>query len=219
MPDIIFNGTAGRLEGRYSPSKSPNAPIALLMHPHPQHGGTMNNKVVYLLHKAFRQNGFATLRFNFRGVNRSQGEYDKGKGELADATHALEWLQTVHKNAPQIWVAGFSFGSWISMQLLMRRPEISGFISVSPPANKYDFSFLAPCPCGGLVVQGTSDTVVTTESVDELVAMIREQRGDDAIDYRTLNKGDHFFRGMENDLLDNLSGYIDSKMRYRMVAE
>ncbi len=219
MPEVIFSGPSGRLEGRYTPSTNPNAPIALIMHPHPQHGGTMNNKVVYLLHKSFKENGFATLRFNFRGVGRSQGEYDEGKGELADATAALEWLQTVHKNASQIWVGGFSFGSWISMQLLMRRPEISGFVSISPPANKYDFSFLAPCPCGGLIIQGNQDRIVRQDSVDELAYIVKEQRGEDAIDYRVIDGGDHFFRGMEDTLQENLTEYIRLTQEYRMVAE
>jgi alpha/beta superfamily hydrolase len=99
----------------------------------------MNNRVVYNLHYAFHEMGFTVLRFNFRGVGRSQGEYDQGVGELSDAASALDYLQSMNPNAKHCWVAGFSFGAWIGMQLLMRRPEITGFISVSPPANMYDF--------------------------------------------------------------------------------
>jgi alpha/beta superfamily hydrolase len=104
--------------------------------------------------------GFSTLRFNFRGVGRSQGSFDRGEGELSDAASALDWLQTYNPNAQFCWIAGFSFGAWIGMQLLMRRPEIESFIAVSPPANIYDFTFLAPCPSSGLVLQGDQDTVV-----------------------------------------------------------
>lgn len=132
MPDVIFNGPEGRLEGRYQPGKTPNAPVALILHPHPQFGGTMNNKVVYHLFHAFAQRGFATLRFNFRGVGRSQGEFDNGIGELSDAAAALDWLQTFNTDAPATWVAGFSFGAWISMQLLMRRPEIQALFLLPP---------------------------------------------------------------------------------------
>ena len=139
MPEIILNGPEGRLEGRYQQSATPNAPIALMLHPHPQHGGTMNNKVVYSLYQSFQRQGFSVLRFNFRGVGRSQGKFDRGEGELSDAAAALDWLQSWNQNAAQCWIAGFSFGAWIGMQLLMRRPEISGFISVAPPANVYDF--------------------------------------------------------------------------------
>jgi alpha/beta superfamily hydrolase len=150
-----FPGPEGRLEGRYHPQKAKDAPIAIILHPHPQFGGTMNNRVVYNLHYAFHEMGFTVLRFNFRGVGRSQGEYDQGVGELSDAASALDYLQSMNPNAKHCWVAGFSFGAWIGMQLLMRRPEITGFISVSPPANMYDFSFLAPCPSSGLIINGT----------------------------------------------------------------
>src|SRR3982750_5019435 len=99
MPEIILNGPEGRLEGRYQQSATPNAPIALFLHPHPQHGGTMNNRVVYSLFHAYTRRGFSTLRFNFRGVGRSQGTYDRGEGELSDAAAALDWLQTFNPNA------------------------------------------------------------------------------------------------------------------------
>ena len=85
MPDVIFNGPEGRLEGRYHVVRRANAPIALLLHPHPEHGGTMNNKIVYTLYQAFARRGFAALRFNFRGVGRSQGGFDRGDGSLSAA--------------------------------------------------------------------------------------------------------------------------------------
>ena len=83
MPEVIFNGPAGRLEGRYQPSKEKSAPIAIILHPHPQFGGTMNNQIVYQLFYMFQKRGFTTLRFNFRGIGRSQGEFDHGAGELS----------------------------------------------------------------------------------------------------------------------------------------
>ena len=94
MPEVIFNGTEGRLEGRYHHSKRPSAPIALMLHPHPLHGGTMNNRVVFALFQAFQKRGYSVLRFNFRGVGRSQGRFDSGPGELSDAASALDWMQT-----------------------------------------------------------------------------------------------------------------------------
>jgi hypothetical protein len=204
MPEIILNGPEGRLEGRYQQSATPNAPIALMLHPHPQHGGTMNNKVVYSLYQAFQRQGFSVLRFNFRGVGRSQGKFDRGEGELSDAAAALDWLQSWNQNATQCWIAGFSFGAWIGMQLLMRRPEISGFISVAPPANVYDFSFLAPCPSSGLMVQGDQDTVVPQEAVAKLVQKLSHQRGI-KIDYRVIPGASHFF----NEHLDTLAETVD----------
>ena len=92
MPEVILPGASGRIEGRYSPGKRPNAPIALILHPHPKAGGHMNNPVAVTLHQLFQQRGFATLRYNSRGVGKSQGEFDSGIGELADAATALDWL-------------------------------------------------------------------------------------------------------------------------------
>lgn len=207
MPEVIFNGPAGRLDGRYSHSKQPNAPLALVLHPNPEHGGTMNNKVTYHLFQSFAERGFSTLRFNFRGVGRSQGIFDKGEGELSDAASALDWMQELNPNAPYVWIGGFSFGAWIGMQLLMRRPEIRGFISVAPPANLYDFSFLAPCPTSGLILQGARDDIVPEPHVEKLVQKLQAQRGI-AIDYRTIDGANHFF----NDQTETLVAHIHDHM-------
>ena len=207
MPDVIINGPEGRLEGRYLHSKEPNAPIAIVLHPHPQHGGTMNNKVVYNVFHTFAKQGFSVLRFNFRGVGRSQGTYDRGEGELSDAASALDWLQSVNQSAGGCWVAGFSFGAWIGMQLLMRRPEIAGFISVSPPANMYDFSFLAPCPSSGLIVQGEKDTLVPEPSVSKLVTKLQSQRGIE-IDYRVVPGAEHFFKDEMDELCSHIADHL-----------
>ncbi len=207
MPDVIFNGPDGRLEGRYQHNRDPNAPIALMLHPHPQHSGTMNNKVVYSMYQAFARRGFSVLRFNFRGVGRSQGSYDRGEGELSDAASALDWLQTYNQNADACWIAGFSFGAWIGMQLLMRRPEISGFVSISPPANLYDFSFLAPCPSSGLVVHGEQDELVPEPSVAKLVEKLGHQRNLE-IDYRVIPGASHFYHDNMEDLIGHLDDYL-----------
>lgn len=208
MAEIIFNGPAGRIEGRYSHSKTPNAPLALILHPHPEQGGTMNNKIAYSLFHTFVARGFSALRFNFRGVGRSQGVFDRGEGELSDAASALDWMQEINRNAPYVWVAGFSFGAWIGMQLLMRRPEIQGFVSVAPPANIYDFSFLAPCPSSGLIVQGGKDNVVPASSVEKLVQKLRSQRGIE-IDYRTLDDANHFFHNHVDLLCDTVHDHMN----------
>ena len=209
MPEVIINGPEGRIEGRYQHSKEPNAPIALLLHPHPQHGGTMNNKIVYALFRAFTKRGFSTLRFNFRGVGRSQGSFDRGEGELSDAASALDWLQTYNPNAAGCWIGGFSFGAWIGMQLLMRRPEIDSFISIAPPASMYDFSFLAPCPVSGLVVQGDKDEVVAEAAVSKLVHKLHNQR-EITIDYRVVGGANHFFHNHLDDLTEAVGDYLST---------
>ena len=211
MPEVIFNGPEGRLDGRYHHAKTENAPIALMLHPHPQHGGTMNNKIVYSLYQVFVRRGFSVLRFNFRGVGRSQGRFDNGQGELSDAASALDWMQTYNPNATHCWIAGFSFGAWIGMQLMMRRPEISGFISVAPPASHHDFSFLAPCPASGLIIHGEKDDMVPVAAVDKLAQKVSSQKTI-SIDYRIIEGADHFFSEHMDALLFNVNDYLDKAL-------
>jgi len=217
MPEVIFNGPSGRLEGRYHHIKQPNSKIAIILHPHPQFGGTMNNPVVHRLHYVFAQRGFSVLRFNFRGVGRSQGIFDHGIGELSDAAAALDWLQSLNPEISSCWIAGFSFGAWISMQLLMRRPEIDGFISVAPPANLYDFSFLAPCPCSGLMINGSKDAVVPSDDVAALVERLRAQRGID-IAHKIIPDANHFFENRTDELIDAVNAYLDKRLAEDQAA-
>jgi alpha/beta superfamily hydrolase len=159
------------------------------------------------------RHGFSTLRFNFRGVGRSQAASTGAEGaELSDAASALDWLQTYNPNAGSCWVAGFSFGAWIGMQLLMRRPEIESFISVAPPANMYDFTFLAPCPSSGLILQGDQDSVVPVESVQKLVTKLSHQR-DIKIDFRKIPGADHYFADRVDALVTHVDGYIGDHAR------
>lgn len=208
MPDIMINGPEGRLEGKYTHSKIPNAPLALILHPHPEHGGTMNNRVTYSLYQTFAARGFSTLRFNFRGVGNSQGEYGDGEGELADAASALDWMQELNQNAPYVWVAGFSFGAWIGMQLLMRRPEIRGWVSVAPPANTEDFTFLAPCPTSGLIVHGDQDTIVPCNHARDMANRLNAQKGIE-VDYHQVENCNHFFRGHMGTLIETVNDYLN----------
>lgn len=212
MPEVIFNGTEGRLEGRYHHSKTPGAPIALLLHPHPQHGGTMNNKVVYSLYQSYVQRGFSVLRFNFRGVGRSQGTFDNGQGELSDAASALDWMQSYNPNASGVWIGGFSFGAWIAMQLLMRRPEVVGFVAIAPPANMYDFTFLAPCPSSGLIVQGDKDEIVPAVDSKKLADKLTAQKNI-TVDYELIKDADHFFANKMDKVTGLVNGYMDKRLK------
>ncbi len=211
MPEVIFNGSDGMLEGRYFHNNTPKAPVALVLHPHPLHGGTMNNKVSYNIFKAFVNNGFSVLRFNFRGVGKSEGKFDDGIGELVDATVAMDWLQTQNPTSNIFWIAGFSFGSWIALQLLMRRPEVLSFIAVSPPANNQDFSFLSPCAASGLILQGMDDTIVPEKHPAKLANKLAMQKDID-IDYLTVDDADHFFTNKINILEKHLNDYIEQRL-------
>lgn len=207
MVEVLFNGHAGRLEGRYHKSERPDAPVALILHPHPQYGGTMNNKVVYSLFSCFKDLGFSVLRFNFRSVGRSQGQFEDGPGELSDATIALDWLQHNNPDARQCWIAGYSFGAWIALQLLMRRPDVNNFIAVSPPANEKDFTFLAPCPTSGLVIQGGADEIVNPHLVTTLAKRLNMQRNV-SVDFALIEDGDHMYNNHLVDLYKVAGNYV-----------
>ena len=171
----------------------------------------MNDRITQAMYKSFVARGFAVLRFNFRGVGRSQGVFDNGIGELSDAASALDWVQSIHPEAQTTWIAGFSFGAWIGMQLLMRRPEIRGFLSVAPPANMYDFSFLAPCPSSGIIVAGLQDEIVPPASVQKLVDKLRTQRGI-TIHHDEIPRANHFFEHELEQLMKSLDNYLDMRL-------
>ena len=211
MPEVIINGPEGRLECRYMPSDAPDAPTALILHPEPDRGGTMNNRVTYALYKHCQSRGFAVMRLNFRGVGRSQGEDDNGEGELSDAATAMDWLQAQNPGSQQCWIAGFSFGAWIGMQLMMRRPEIHGFISITPPATTHDFSFLAPCPASGLIVNGENDEHVPPEAIHKLVNRLPIQRGV-RVDINIVPGANHFFTDHLEPMISHVSAYLDASV-------
>ena len=172
----------------------------------------MNHQIVYQLYYAFVHRNFSVLRFNFRGVGRSQCAFDHGLGELADAAAALDWAQTINPEARSCWIAGFSFGAWIGMQLLMRRPEIEGFIAIAPPANLYDFSFLAPCPSSGLIIHGDKDAVVPNKDVGALVDKLKTQKGI-VIDHKVIAGANHFFDGKIESLMQGIGSYLDKRLK------
>lgn len=209
MPKIFFNGPAGRIEGKLNQASDERAPIALVLHPHPKYGGSMDNKVVYNLYKTLYENGFTVLRINFRGVGNSSGEYDGGIGEMTDAATALDWLRVEYPLSNITLIAGFSFGAWIAMQLIMRRPEISHFIAVSPPVNNHDFSFLSPCPIPGMILQGDSDSVVPEASVSELAHRLLKQKNI-SVQYKVIEGADHFFREKLDVLNEEVNDYLQN---------
>jgi alpha/beta superfamily hydrolase len=216
MPEVFFNGPAGRIEGKFAESPNPRAPIALVLHPHPKFGGTMNNKVVYNVYKTLFEHDFTVLRINFRGVGRSLGEYDDGIGEMTDAATALDWLQINYPMSKLNLIAGFSFGAWIAMQLIMRRPEITNFLAISPPVNKYDFSFLSPCPIPGLILQGDKDSVVSEDSVGELASRLSKQKNID-VNYRVIPGADHFFRDKIELLNEEIRDYLKLTFSHQLI--
>ena len=208
--EVFRPGPAGRLEGKYFKNGKQKSPIAVVLQPHPQYGGTMNNRVVVEVFKSFVDNGFSVLRINFRGVGKSEGTFDNGQGELSDAAAALDWIERENQDFSQCWVSGFSFGSLICMQLIMRRPEVTKFVSISPQPNVYDFTFLAPCPISGQIISGEKDELVSKESINDLKVRLENQKGIE-VQFNEIKNSNHFFKNKEIDLKKTINQYIKEK--------
>jgi len=209
--EIFIPGPSGRIQAKYFKSTKQGAPIALVLQPHPQYGGTMNNRIVYETYNCFFKNGFSVIRINFRGVDKSDGVFDNGQGELSDAAAALDWIEKENPNYSQCWVSGFSFGSLICMQLIMRRPEVNKFIAISPQPNVYDFTFLAPCPISGLMVHGKNDELVTQDSLFNLKKRLNIQKNISVI-FNSIDNANHFFKDKEKELISSIDRYLKEKI-------
>ena len=178
MIEAILKEPRGKIKG-----------VALVCHPHPLAGGTMHNKVVYRTAAGLLEAGFATLRFNFRGVGASTGAHDDGDGEKQDVKDALDYLSKQYPNQP-ITLAGFSFGSRVGMEVGLDDERIVRLISVGTPVDKYDFSFLKSCRKPILFVHGDSDEFGSIENLNELVAQVAEKTDAKLIVFQNCG---HFF--------------------------
>ncbi len=216
MSEVYFSGPSGRIEGRYHQNENRVAPVVLVLHPHPLHGGTMNNKIAYHLFKTFVRTGFTVLRINFPGVGKSEGAFTNGVSELSAASTALDWLQNTNPEASHFWIAGFSFGAWVAMHIATRRPEIEGFILVAPPADHYDFEFSIPCPSSGLILAGEKDTIATINKVTPLVEKWRDQKNY-VVSYEIIPTAEHFFIQQLEKMDEICEEYINTSLAMRVV--
>ena len=209
--EIFIPGPSGRIQAQYFRNKQQGAPVALVLQPHPQYGGTMNNRIVYETYNCFFKNGFSVIRINFRGVDKSDGIFDNGQGELSDAAAALDWIERENPGYNQCWVSGFSFGSLICMQLIMRRPEVNKFIAISPQPNVYDFTFLAPCPISGMIIYGKNDELVPEESLLNLKKRLNMQKNIE-VKFNTILNANHFYSNKEKELSSIIESYLKEKI-------
>jgi len=191
---LMIDGPVGRLEAIYErPVDTPLLGCAVVCHPHPLYGGSMTNKVAHTLARAFVRVGFSALRFNFRGVGSSDGEYDEGNGESKDALAAIDWLRLRDAGVP-LWSSGFSFGAAIAIRAAMGA-EVDGLISVAPAVSRFASGPKLQPDCPWLVIQGDQDELV---SVDETVAWVNGlEPGPELL---IVPGAEHFFHGRLNDL-------------------
>jgi len=165
--EFFVTGPAGRLECIADPPGPDIArpAVAVLCHPHPQHGGTLRNKVVTIMERALRESGVAAVRFNFRGTGDSEGDFDDGNGELDDLKAVVDWVRRVRPD-DDLWLGGFSFGAWIALRAAQELP-VRMLIAIAPPAERNGFAGLTGPNCPWLVVQGDEDEVVSPKAVIE----------------------------------------------------
>lgn len=188
IESLLLPGPVGRLEALLEePDEGAPRFAALVCHPHPQHGGTMHNKVVYRIARGLRKAGAVVLRFNYRGVNLSEGVYDHGVGETEDARTCLEWLRTRYAHLPAM-IAGFSFGSRIALRIGAQRPDLKKVIAAGFPTVYKDRSYLDPCLVPRTFIHSTNDEF---GPVDELRAVVAELSGPPELVF--IESKDHFF--------------------------
>ncbi|XWO13798.1 alpha/beta hydrolase [Candidatus Hepatincola sp. Pdp] len=208
MSQINISSTPGKLEGIYKKSENPAAPSALLLHPHPLYGGNMHNKVVFLMEKAFLQNGFSTLRFNFRGVENSEGTFDEGHGEIIDASTCCDWLKENQEEDSKLWVAGFSFGSQIALQIMMRRIEVDRFMVLGYYDPQLEMlPFIYPCPTNGLFIHGRKDEIAPIKEAEKVIKKAIRTK-DKHVEYQIIENADHFFTSHSDELYNIMFNYI-----------
>lgn len=199
---LTLAGPAGALEAlTVCPATASVAVTAVILHPHPLHGGTMQNKVVHTLARAFNELGIASVRFNFRGVGASAGSFAHGAGETEDALAVIEWVRAQRPGAA-VWLAGFSFGAYVALRTA-QRANVAGLITVAPAVNLYDFSTLSIPSCPWLLIQGEADEVVPVEAVRAWLSGIAPRP-----QTLFLPGASHFFHGRLNDLKAALHDFV-----------
>ena len=202
--NTFFEGPAGRIEALIKEPEAQVTQVAVVCHPHPLYGGTMHNKVVFRIARAFQNAGFAVLRFNFRGVGRSEGEHDGGIGEQADLLAAIEFVRERYSGA-EVWLAGFSFGSAMMLRAAACDDRIRAFVAVGVPITKYDFSETARCNKPKLVVQGSEDEFGPGQGLEKFFAALDQPKK-----LKIVEGADHFFEGRLNELGEAVSEFIAS---------
>ena len=161
---FIIPGAVGDLEVLTSTIDEAKPATCIVCHPHPQQGGTMHNKVVYTLASTMNELGVKAVRFNYRGVQNSDGEFDHGVGELEDLISVYQWVKSVCPE-DDIWLAGFSFGGFISLKACARITDVKQLISIAPPAGHSYFYDFPEITCPWILVQGEEDEVVSPQAV------------------------------------------------------
>ena len=210
MPTITdLVGPAGRLEALLdTPEPLPVRGAVVFAHPHPQHGGTMHTKVVFQGAKALGRIGCAVLRFNFRGVGASQGEFDRGEGEQADFRASLDYMASRYPGVP-LWAAGFSFGSWVALEVGALDDRVSVLIGIAPPVvtsvsgQDYTFDATLESTKPKFFVQGEADEVCPLEGIWQFYGRLHEPK-----ELAVIDGASHLFDGKTQEVGETLEDLL-----------
>lgn len=200
--NTFFDGPAGRIEAILREPASSVSRAAIVCHPHPLFGGTMHNKVVFRIARAFQEAGFAVLRFNFRGTGLSQGEHDEGRGEQEDLRAAMSFIEQKFPDA-EVWLAGFSFGSMVMLRAAACDERVRAIVAAGVPVSKYDFSEVARCHKPKLFVQGALDQFGSVEDLKRFFSALDEPKT-----LKIIEGAEHFFEGRLEELMQTVAGFI-----------
>ena len=204
MADLIREvpGPSGPLETLLdTPAGDPRAAV-VFAHPLPTNGGTMHTKVVFQAAKALTRIGCAVLRFNFRGVGRSGGTWDEGRGEIDDYRAALDFMAVRYPNL-ELWSAGFSFGSYISSTVGAGDDRVCALILIGPPVNKYDFAAVRASTKPTFIVHGEADELIPVKQVREFYSQIPEPK-----ELVVIDRANHLFDGQASEVGDALEDLL-----------
>jgi alpha/beta superfamily hydrolase len=200
------------LEAQLRQSQGLPRGAAVVCHPHPLYGGTMDNRVVYRAAKAIAEAGWAALRFNFRGVGGSGGQYDQGMGEKQDVAAALDWIENQYPGFP-LGLIGYSFGAWVGLPVACSSPRVRIMAGIGLPLNLFSLDCLTACPKPALYIVGTRDEFCSMENLHKLAARLPST----AIVHR-IPGADHFFTN-HIDIVQNLIFNFFKNLQFDTIVE
>jgi alpha/beta superfamily hydrolase len=203
---VEIPGPAGRLEARLEdpvPAGERHRVIGVMCHPHPLHGGTMQNKVVHTAARAMQELGAVTVRFNFRGVGGSVGAHDEGRGEVDDALAVIDWLRARYPEAGTLWLGGFSFGAAVALQAAVSGARPQRLVTIAPPVGRIIKTPIARPPCEWQIVQGDRDDLVDVTAVREWAAGF-----DPPPEVLVIPGAEHFFHGRLVELREGVARFL-----------
>lgn len=204
---VEIPGPSGPLEALIDAPAGPVRAAAVFAHPHPQYGGTMHTKVVFRGAKALARIGCEVIRFNFRGVGQSAGEFDRGPGEMADFRAAIDFMAGRHPGLP-IWAAGMSFGSWVALETGADDDRVSLLLAIAPPVDRYDFARVRGSAKPKFVIHGESDDLVAVQDVWRFYGELAEPK-----ELVVIDAADHLFDGRASEVADAIEDLLGGDQR------